>query len=115
MKVHIEYCELKGFNKISYGKTHATELEKYKELKEKYDNLAGDDKRFRPKEWDAEIKDFEQKLAETNKESVNLITSLATAEVIKYNKRDLERQIQNEERQNSKNHEFAKSRNNIDL
>jgi len=84
-------------------------------LQRQYDNLAGDDKRFRPKEWDAEIKDFEQKLAETNKEYVNLITSLATAEVIKYNKRDLERQIQNEERQNSKNHEFAKSRNNIDL
>ncbi|MBQ8913369.1 MAG: MobA/MobL family protein [Lachnospiraceae bacterium] len=110
MEVHREYEQLKGLAQRKYKKEHYYQLEIYPELKARYDKLAGDNKTFRPKAWRLEIERLEKSLEEYNKGAVSDAISLATAEVILYNKRDLERQLENEERQKNRNHNRVKSK-----
>lgn len=91
-----------------YKKEHSAELESYTELKEKYDGFAGEDKTLGPKAWQNEIAELEKSLKDYNKSAVGKSISLATAEVILYNKKDLERQMENEERQQNKQQQKAK-------
>ena len=99
MEVNSDYMKLKGIAKMRYKKEHSFELLQYPELKERYDILAGDNKRFRPKEWQSEIDDLEKSIEEYKSNAIGSAVLLATAEIILHNKKELDREISNEERQ----------------
>ena len=97
-----EYGKRKGLAQWKYRKEHSEELERYDEFKERYDRLAGADKTFRPKKWQEEIAELEKSVEEYQRSALGSAVSLATAEVILYNQRDLERQVENEEHRREK-------------
>ncbi len=55
-----------------------------------------------PKQWKAEIQSLQSEYDSIGKEQSKTATELAYAEVISYNKKNLERELQNESRQQGK-------------
>ncbi len=73
MPIQASYKEsqsLKGLAKMKYDKEHKDSLSKYPELKERMQNLLQNGEKIMPKQWKAEI--------------------------ISYNRKNLERELQNE-------------------
>jgi hypothetical protein len=93
-----ESQSLKGLSKMKYDREHKDELAKYPELKERMHNLLGQGEKITPKQWKAEIKSLQAEYDTIGKEQSKTATELAYAEVISYNKKNLERELQNESR-----------------
>jgi hypothetical protein len=93
-----ESQSLKGLSKMKYDREHKDELAKYPELKERMHNLLGQGEKITPKQWKAEIKSLQAEYDSIGKEQSKTATELAYAEVISYNKKNLERELQNESR-----------------
>ena len=55
-----------------------------------------------PKQWKAEIQSLQAEYDSIGREQTKTATELACAEVISYNKKKLERELQNESRQHSR-------------
>jgi len=63
-----------------------------------------------PKQWKAEIQSLQSEYDSISKEQNKTATELAYAEVISYNKKNLERELQNESRQQNRQQEKVKRR-----
>ena len=71
--------------------------------------LQGDEK-VTPKQWKAEIQSLQSEYESIGKEQTKTATELAYAEVITYNKKNLERELQNESRQHNRQQGRTKRR-----
>ncbi len=63
-----------------------------------------------PKQWKAEIQSLQAEYDSISKENSKTATELAYAEVISYNKKNLERELQNESRQHNRQQGSIKRR-----
>ena len=97
-----ESQSLKGFAKMKFDKEHKDSLSKYPELKERMQSLLQNGEKITPKQWKAEIQSLQSEYDSIGKEQTKTATELAYAEVISYNKKNLERELQNESRQHNK-------------
>jgi len=93
---------LKGFAKMRYDKEHKDSLSKYLELKERLQSLLQNGEKITPKQWKAEIQSLQSECNSIGKEQTKTATELAYAEIISYNRKNLERELQNESRQQSR-------------
>ena len=107
-----------GFAKKSvaqeYKIQHQSELNTYKFHR---DILRGmieeDDKKIKPKAWQKELDTLTKEYDETKKPYAQWVWRLASIEVLSHNRRDLERMLENESRQRSR--DITRSRNNQSL
>ena len=105
-----ESQSLKGFAKMKYDKEHKDSLSKYPELKERMQSLLQNGEKITPKQWKAEIQSLQAEYDSIRKEQSKTATELAYAEVISYNRKNLERELQNESRQQNRQPGRAKRR-----
>ncbi len=77
-------------------------LSKYSELKERMQNLLQNGEKIAPKQWKAEIQSLQSEYDSVGKEQTKTATELAYVEIISYNKKNLERELQNESRQHNR-------------
>ena len=97
-----ESQSLKGLAKMKYDKEHKDSLSKYPELKERMQSLLQNGEKITPKQWKAEIQSLQSEYDSIGREQTKTATELAYAEVISYNKKNLERELQNESRQHNR-------------
>ena len=97
-----ESQSLKGLAKMRYDKEHKDSLSKYPELKERMQSLLQNGEKITSKQWKAEIQSLQSEYDSIGKEQTKTATELAYAEVISYNRKNLERELQNETRQHNK-------------
>ena len=105
-----ESQSLKGLAKMKYDREHKDSLSKYPELKERMQSLLQNGEKITPKQWKAEIQSLQSEYDSISKEQNKTATELAYAEVISYNKKNLERELQNESRQQNRQQEKVKRR-----
>ena len=108
--VYKESQSLKGLAKIKYDREHKDILSKYPELRERMQSLLEQGEKITPKQWKAEIQTLQAEYESIGKEKNKTVTELAFAEVIRYNKSNLERELQNESRQHSRQQGRTKRR-----
>ena len=84
---------------MKYDKEHKDSLSKYPELKERMQSLLQNGEKITPKQWKAEIHSLQSEYDRIGKEQTKTATELAYVEFISYNKKNLERELQNESRQ----------------
>ena len=97
-----ESQSLKGLAKMRYDKEHKDSLSKYPELKERMQSLLQNGEKITPKQWNAEIQSLQSEYDSIGKEQTKTATELAYAEVISYNKKNLDRELENESRQHNR-------------
>ena len=97
-----ESQSLKGFAKMKYDKEHKDSLSKYPKLKERMQSLLQNGEKITLKQWKAEIQSLQAEYDSISKEKSKTATELAYAEVISYNRKNLERELQNESRQQNR-------------
>ena len=68
-------------------------------MRERLQNLLEQGEKITPKQWKAEIQSLQSEYDSISKEKSRTATELAYAEVISYNRKNLERELQNESRQ----------------
>ena len=105
-----ESQSLKGLAKVKFDREHKESLAQYPEMRERLQNLLEQGEKITPKQWKAEIRSLQTEYDSISKEKSKTATELAYAEVISYNKRNLERELQNESRQHNKQQSKAKRR-----
>ena len=105
-----ESQSLKGLAKMRYDKEHKDSLSKYPELKERMQSLLQNGEKITPKQWKAEIQSLQSEYDSIGREQTKTATELAYAEVISYNKKNLERGLQNENRQHNRQQNRTKRR-----
>ena len=105
-----ESQSLKGLAKLKYDKEHKDSLEKYPEMRERMYKLLNEGEKITPKQWRQEIKTLQAEYDSIGREQTKTATELAYAEVISYNKKNLERELQNEGRQQIKMQSRGKRR-----
>ena len=105
-----ESQSLKGFAKMKYDKEHKDSLSKYPELKERMQSLLQNGEKITPKQWKDEIQSLQSECNSISKEQTKTATELAYAETISYNKKNLERELQNESRQHNRQQSKTKRR-----
>ncbi len=105
-------CSFKWNQPISmkYDKEHKDSLSKYPELKERMQSLLQNGEKITPKQWKAEIQSLQSEYDSIGKEQTKTATELAYAEVISYNRKNLERELQNESRQHNRQQNKTKRR-----
>ena len=108
--IYKESQSLKGLVKMKYDKEHKDSLSKYPELKERIQSLLQNGEKVTPKQWKAEIQSLQAGYDSIGKEKSKTATELAYAGVISYNKKNLERELQNESRQHNKQQSRTKRR-----
>ena len=96
--------------KFTADKEHKDSLSKYPELKERMQSLLQNGEKITPKQWKAEIQSLQSEYDSIGKEQSKTATELAYAEVISYNKKNLEREFQNESRQHNRQQSRTKRR-----
>jgi len=122
-KINEEYWKLRkaeekngkplGFFKKSkaeeYKQQHQTELNTFKMHKNILkDMIEEPDKKITPKAWEKELKGLREKYQKTEQPFADAIVDLAKMEVLSYNKRDLERMLENES--HNRTREIARNR-----
>ena len=105
-----ESQSLKGLAKMRYDKEHKDSLSKYPELKERMQSLLQNGEKITPKQWKAEIQSLQSEYDSIGKEQTKTATELAYAEIISYNRKNLERELQNESRQHNRQQNKTKRR-----
>ncbi len=73
-------------------------------------SLLQNGEKITPKQWKAEIQSLQSEYDSIGKEQTKTATELAYAEVISYNKKNLERELQNESRQHNRQQSKTKRR-----
>ena len=91
-------------------KEHKDRLSKYPDLKERMQILLQGGEKVTPKQWKAEIQSLQSGYDSIGKEQTKTVTELAYAEVITYNKKNLERELQTESRQHNRQQGRTKRR-----
>ena len=97
-----ESQSLKGLAKMKYDREHKESLSKYSKLRERMLSLLHQGEKITPKQWKTEIRSLQTEYDSISKEKSTVATELAYAEIIYYNKKNLDRELQNESRQPSK-------------
>ena len=105
-----ESQSLKGLAKMKYDREHKDSLSKYPELKERMQSLLQNGEKITPIQWNAEIQSLQSEYDSIDKEQTKTATELAYAEVIGYNKKNLARELQNENRQHNRQQGRPKQR-----
>ena len=95
---------------MKFDREHKESLAKYPEMRERLQNLLEQGEKITPKQWKAEIQSLQSEYDSISKEKSKTATELAYAEVISYNKKNLERELQNENRQHNKQQSRTKRR-----
>ena len=102
---------------MKFDREHKESLDKYPEMRERLQNLVRKNEpsvhlgeKITPKQWKAEIQSLQSEYDSISKEKSKTATELAYAEVISYNKKNLERELQNESRQHNKQQSRTKRR-----
>lgn len=113
-EIHRESISLKGKAKEKYDNAHARDLQFYEAKMYRLRKLLGDEK-ITPKKWKADIADIDAKLHEGEDEYNSLVADIAVAEVIDWNKQNLERERSNEERAKEQVRNKSKSKNRQNL
>ena len=85
-------------------------MAKYPELRERLQNLLEQGEKITPKQWKAEIQTLQAEYESIGKEQNKIAMELAFAEVIRYNKSNLARELQNENRQHNRQQSRTKRR-----
>ncbi|MEY8336306.1 hypothetical protein AALB53_25120 [Lachnospiraceae bacterium 47-T17] len=85
-------------------------LSKYPKLKEHMQSLLQNGEKITPKQWKAEIQSLQAEYDSIGRDQTKTATELAYAEVISYNKKNLERELQNESRQHNRQQNKTKRR-----
>lgn len=98
-KVHDESKALSGFKKILYDKEHKHDLAIYENMRGYLKSLLLDEEKIAPKAWQAEQEQLEKEIQGIQKKRAAACYGLAMAEVISYNRDNLERIEDNERRQ----------------
>ncbi len=73
-------------------------------------SLLQNGEKITPKQWKAEIQSLQAEYNSINKEKPKAATELAYSDVIGYNKKNLERELQNESRQHNRQQSKARRR-----
>ena len=73
-------------------------------------NLLQQGEKITPKQWKAEMQSLQAEYDSISKEQSKTATELAYAEVISYNRKNLERELQNESRQHNRQQDKVKRR-----
>ncbi|MDO4967142.1 MAG: hypothetical protein Q4E51_10625, partial [Lachnospiraceae bacterium] len=103
IKNHKEQWALKGFARKKYERSHIAELTYYDVYREKLKGMIREpDKKITPKAWQKELDALLPQLEETKKPYAKAVTTLASIELLEYNKTDLERMLGNEKRAREK-------------
>ena len=79
-------------------------------MRERLQNLLEQGEKITPKQWKTEIQSLQVEYDSIGKEKSKTATELTYAEVIDYNKKNLERELQNESRQHNKQQSRVKRR-----
>ncbi|MDE7431353.1 MAG: hypothetical protein K2N34_05510 [Lachnospiraceae bacterium] len=79
-------------------------------MRERLQNLLEQGEKITPKQWKAEIQSLQAEYDSIGKEKSKAATELAYAEVISYNKKNLERELQNENRQHNRQQSKSKTK-----
>ena len=74
----------------------------YPEMRERLQNLLEQGEMIMPKQWKAEIQSLQNEYDSIGREKSKTATELAYAEIISYNRKNLERELQNENRQHNR-------------
>ncbi len=90
---------LSGLKKLKYDKEHEHELVMYENTRADLKTLLAEGEKIPPKAWRAEKEQLEKEMPVLRSERARACHDLAFAEVISYNKANLERVEQNESRQ----------------
>ena len=109
-----EYNKLKGDKQKKFRNAHKEEIDFYIENKAKLDELLGENGRVTPKKWKSEIDEKEKTVSEYQETAPKTLHSLVVAEVILYNKKDLKRQLDNEEHQQTRSKNIKKETQNLE-
>ncbi len=105
-----ESQSLKGLAKMKSDREHKESLAKYPEMRERLQNLLEQGEKIAPKQRKAEIQSLQSAYDSISREKSKTATELAYAEVISYNKKNLERELQNESRQHNRQQSSTKRR-----
>ncbi len=100
-QINDERWKLKGFARKQFEKKHALDIAYYDTYRERLKGMITEsDKKIIPKAWQRELDSLLPKY-EAGKESYAIVVStLATIEVLEYNKTDLDRMLENERKEN---------------
>ncbi len=101
---------LSGLKKMKYDKEHEHELAMYENTRADLKMLLSEGERITPKAWRTERERLEKEMPTLRNERARACHDLAFAEVISYNKANLERVEQNEGRQQDKMQSRGKRR-----
>ena len=97
-----ESQSLSGISKLKYDKAHKEQIEAFPDAKERFLSLNGEGAKATPKAWAKEIEQLGGEIPKLQKEYAEEVSGLATAEVIQYTKKDMERIEANESRRQSR-------------
>ena len=95
---------------MKFDREHKESLAKYPEMRERLQNLLEQGEKITPKQWKVEIQSLQSEYDSISKEKSKTAIELAYAEVISYNRKNLERELQNESRQYNKQQGRTKRR-----
>lgn len=114
IKYHKEQWALKGFARKKYEKQHRSELLNYDVYRDLIKSkIKGDDKRILPKEWQKQIDKINSENTNLAKSLQKTVSVLAAIEVLQFNKKDLQRMIENENHKKQKEQSINRNKNEI--
>ncbi len=88
---------VKSFARKRYEKQYAIELRNYDMYRKILKSfIRGEDKRILPKEWQKQMDKFNDANTDVNNSLQKTVSVLAAIEVLQFNKKDLQRMIENE-------------------
>ena len=93
---------LRGLKKLKYDKEHEHELTMYENTRADLKMLLAEGEKITPKAWMREREQLEKEMPALRNERARACHDLAFAEVISYNRSNLERVEQNESRQHNR-------------
>ena len=97
IKNHKEQWELKGWERKKYERKYMVELAYYDTYRSRLKSMITEpDKKITAGAWRKELASLEVALEKNREPYAEVVTDLASVEVLQHNKRDLERMLENE-------------------
>ena len=99
-KINDERWTLKGFARKQFERKHALDLAYYDTYRNRLKGMITEpDKKITPKAWQRELDSLLPKYEAGKEPYAIVVSTLATIEVLEYNKTDLQRVLENERRE----------------
>lgn len=97
IKFHKEQWALTGWSRKKYERNHMVELAMYDAHRDHIKQMIEEpDKKIVPKTWEKELDSLQGAYEKTKKPYADTVVKLSAIEVLEYNKKDLERMLENE-------------------